>query len=388
MPRRVSVLFPFLMLLFTGTVCSAMIIPYMAFYLVEGLGRDPWTISLYSGLALALTVNVNRVFARKIDAGSPVFPLVGVAGAAYFTAALVLSVWPSFLTVLTVGVAGFGLSSSAVSTMYSLGGTLAERNGVERTRFNAYMRATTSSAWMVGPAMTFLVADMVSPDAVFRLALCGAVVWLLLWWRVLPKDITAEAGRKPGTAVVGAPRELWTAAAFVFCMALAHTLTFSALPLFFVREVGLPGYAPGTALSMKTFVEIFAIISTPLLIRRFGLRNALLATAALAVVAIQVLASVETFPQMLFGAALEGLYYGCFASLGISYVQSFADDRPAQATAIYWNALLLSGLIAGPAAGLIAQVTDFHTVIMVSSVVAVAAFVLLAATPRIVQSRA
>jgi len=65
------------------------------------------------------------------------------------------------------------------------------------------------------------------------------------------------------------------------------------------------------------------------------------------------------------------------ASLGISHVQSFAEDCPAHATAIYWNTLLVSGLTVGPAVGLIAAVKSFQSVIQMSSLVAIAAALIL-----------
>jgi SET family sugar efflux transporter-like MFS transporter len=379
MNSKVVSLLPFLLLLFCGTICSAMIVPYMAFFLVEGLGYEPWMISVYATLAVCLTLIANRQFAQRIDDGARVFPLVGVAAIGYSVAALSLSLAPTLWTVLTLGVVGFGISSSAVSTMFSLGGNLAERHDIERSRFNAYMRATTSTAWMIGPAVTFLIADQFSVEAVFYMALSLSFVWLGLWWLGLPRDITAAAKPKSDSSDLKAHTSggLWLAAAFVFCLSLAHSLTFSSLPLFYVQEVGLPGFAPGLAFSIKTFVEVIAIFSTPMIIARFGMRPALIATTLLAVVTIQLLASVQSFPQMLFGAALEGLYYGFYASLGISYVQSFAEDRPAHATAIYWNTLMVTGLLAGPAVGFIAQAYDFQTVIQVASAVAFCAAVVL-----------
>lgn len=356
-----------------------MIIPFMGFFLVSGLGHDPWVISLYSLFVISVTLITNRQFARRIDAGGRVFPLVGIAASGFAVSAMTLSVVANLWTVLTIGVIGFGISTSAISTMFSLGGNLAEVNGVLRSRFNAYMRATTSTAWMIGPAVTFLIADQINVFAVFRLALALAVLWLYLWWVVLPHDITAASTAAPlsdGNAR-STSRELWLATAFVFCLSSAHSLTFTALPLFYVTEVGLPGYAPGTAFSIKTFVEVLAIFSTPMLIARFGMRRALLATSLLAVVTIQLIASVETFAQMMLGAALEGLYYGLYASLGISYIQSFAADRPAQATAIYWNTLMVSGLLAGPLVGLLAQAYNFEMVVRVASGVALFATVVL-----------
>jgi len=77
-----------------------------------------------------------------------------------------------------------------------------------------------------------------------------------------------------------------------------------------------------------------------------------------------------------------------YASLGISYLQSFANDRPAHATAIYWNTLMVSGLMAGPIVGLIAQFYNFLLVINIASVVALSAFfvLFLTASPKTIQS--
>lgn len=376
----------FLLLLFCGTICTAMIVPFMSYFLVRGLGYEPWIISVYAGMAISLTLVANRQFARRIDAGARVFPLVGLAAAGFVCAAGALALLPALWVVLTVGVIGFGISSSAVSTMFSLGGSLAERHKVERVRFNAHMRATTSTAWMIGPAVTFLIADGIGLRAVFVMAVAVSMVWIGLWWFTLPRDITAMPGRAPAQGSAGqtavAPQGLWLAAGFVFCLSSAHSLTFSALPIFYVEEVGLPGYAPGFAFSIKTFVEVIAIFSTPWVIARIGMWQALLAVTGLAVVTIQLLAAVQSFPQMLAGAALEGLYYGFYASLGISYVQSFAPATPARATAIYWNTLMVSGVMAGPAVGLIAQAYDFQTVIRCASGVAVvAAAVLIVGRP-------
>lgn len=372
----------FLLLLFCGTICSSMIVPFMGFFLVDGLGYEPWVISVYSVLALSLTLFANRQFARRIDGGAPVFPLVGIAIAGFLAATLSLSALPTIWMVMTIGAVGFGIGSSAVSTMFSLGGSMAERHEIARSRFNAYMRATTSTAWMIGPAVSFLIADQIGLRAVFMLSFIVALIWLTLWWTTLPRDIAAGVKEVPGSDIsqASASRQLWLAAGFVFCLSLAHSLTFTSLPVFYVQEVGLPGYAPGLAFSIKTFVEVFAIFSTPLIISRFGMRPALIATTLLAVITIQLLAAVQTFPQMLGAAALEGLYYGLYASLGISYVQSFATDRPAQATAMYWNTLMITGLLAGPAVGLIAQVYDFRTVVHTASGVALVAAAILVAS--------
>lgn len=369
----------FLLLLMVGTVCNAMAVSFMGFYIVDGLDQEPLSISVYTGLFALAVISANRIFAKRIDQGANPFPMIGFAVAGYVVAAIKLSLSPDFLTVITVGVIGFGIGSSSMSTMFSVGRVIADRKAIKRSTFNAYMRATTSTAWMIGPALSFTVADQAGPETVFQVASAIALLWLCLWWSTAPRDAAVrpaldaqlDTGKKSSNA------ELWKAILFVFCLALAHSLTFSALPIFFVREVGLPGYAPGAAFSLKTFVELFAIFSTPFLIARCGLRTSLFGTALLAIVAILVLATVQSLPHMLIGAALEGFYFGLFSTLAISFVQSLSEDRPAYATAMYWNTMMITLVIAGPAAGLIAQVSDFQTVIFSASAFAIASAIIL-----------
>lgn len=369
----------FLVLLFVGTVCNSMAVSFMGFHIVTGLGQAPWTISLYTGLFALVVILSNRIFARQLDRGANPFPMIGLAAGGYGMAALALSFSPGLATAITFGVAGFGIGSSAMATMFTLGGVIAERNHIRRSTFNAYMRATTSTSWMIGPALSFTVADQFGSEAVFRVALVIALLWLCLWWSTAPRDAAANPSAATSSETAMAPRnpQLLTATLFVFCLALAHSLTFSALPIFLVREVGLPGYAPGVAFSLKTLVELFAIVSTPFLIARFGLRASLIGTGQLAIVAILVLATVQSMPHMLVGAALEGLYFGLFSTLAISFVQSLSEDRPAHATALYWNTMMVTLVIAGPAAGLIAQVFNFQSVVFTGAAFAVASVIIL-----------
>ena len=365
----------FFILLFTNTICNSMILPFMGFFLVEGLGHDPWVISVYSLLVVALTIAVNRHFARRIDRTCSVFPLVGCAALGYFVATIGLSVSPTLWAALSVGVIGFGLSASAVSTMFSLGGNLADQRNIARSRFNAQMRATTSAAWVMGPALSFTVADQIKIDAVFKVALVMAVIWLLLLGLTFPRDTVAKA--EPSTPSSGSVPPVTAGmrltVTFIFFLSLAHAVTFSSLPIFYVQMVGLPSYAPGLAYSTKTVVEIMVIFSTPLVLAVIGMRGALVCASVLAAATIQFLSQVQSIPQMLLGAAFEGLYYGLYASVGITYLQSFTKTKPASATALYWNTLMVSGLAAGPTVGVIAQIYDFQTVIQTASVFALAA---------------
>ena len=83
MPRYL----PFLVLLFTGTLSISMIVPYMGFFLVEGLRLEPWVISVYSGAVAIIVVVLNKGFARAMDAGVPPFRMAGIAALGTLSAA-------------------------------------------------------------------------------------------------------------------------------------------------------------------------------------------------------------------------------------------------------------------------------------------------------------
>lgn len=63
-----------------------MIVPFMEFFLVEGLGREPWVIGVYAGAVAMIVVVLNKRFARAMDAGVPAFRMVGVAAIGSFVA--------------------------------------------------------------------------------------------------------------------------------------------------------------------------------------------------------------------------------------------------------------------------------------------------------------
>ncbi|MGJ8531522.1 MAG: MFS transporter [Alphaproteobacteria bacterium] len=375
-----------LVLLLVGVMSTSAIVPFMGVYIVEGLGKDPWMISVYSAMTLVVALFVNRRFGEWIDQGRRVAPLVLVCIIAFFIANCAILIVQSYWVLVSVAFLCFGVASAALSTMYSFGRLYAEREGLNIVRYNSYLRSMTSLGWMISPALAFFVAGQFGHVAVFKVALGMAVLWLILWYFVMPADFAVEPRAATGVATAVEPeafnRPLWYAAIACFCFSLAHILCSNALPLFYIQEVGLPTFAPGLSFSVKTFVEIVAILSAPVLIRRVGARNALLGAAVLGLVAFLVLSSVSNLTTMIIGSALEGLYYGIFAGVGITFVQSFAAGRMARATSLYMNGLFLGGLIASSSMGLIAHFYDFRTAIQLASLGTVAAFAVLMATRR------
>ncbi|WP_170324684.1 MFS transporter [Ruegeria arenilitoris] len=367
----------------SGTFCASMTAPFIPFYIVQELGHPPWQISIYSALAILLTVTLNRQFAARLDNGQRFAPLVGLSIAGYVVALLSVLVWPSYWTLVTVGVLGFSISSSSLSTMYSFGRISAERFGFDIPSFNAWLRAMTSLGWMMGPALAFFVAGQWGADRTFVFALGAAAIWATLWWRTMPRTARAEMAEKPHQTNSGADRALRLAVTACLFFSAAHVLCSSALPLFYVREAGLPDFAPGLSFSIKTATEIMIILATPILLRRVAPISGLILSGGLGLCAFLVLSQVSGLSAMAVGAALEGAYYGLFAGVSLTYVQSYANGRMARANALYVNSLFIGALIAGPSVGMIAQFSSFQTAILAACLPMLCALTVLLITARL-----
>ena len=105
--------------------------------------------------------------------------------------------------------------------------------------------------------------------------------------------------------------------------------------------------------------------------------------AILAPTSMILFAQVTEFWHVMAASVIEGTYYGLFAGVSISFVQSFAPDRPGRATAVYMNSLFLGGMIGSISMGIIASVTDFKTVLYVAAGSSVVALLILFATLRL-----
>lgn len=370
-----------LIFLLSGVICNAAIIPYMGVHIVQTLGKEPWMISIYAMITLTLTLIVNRQYGEWIDQGRRIAPLLLWSICAFAVAIISILLIPTFWVLVCFASPLFAISNASVSTMYSFGRLLAEREGLDIPRYNAYLRAMTSLGWMLAPAASFYIASVTGGLSVFWFALGLCTLWASLWWYVTPKDFASEQSQTKeyasGSIEDKHNRPLWLAAGVCLAFALAHSMSMSALPLFYIREAGLPTYAPGLSLSVKTSVEIVAILFAPKIMERLGAGNALRFAAILAMLTFLILARVTSLPMMFIGAALEGLYYGLFAAIGLSFVQSFADGRMARATSLYMNSLFLGGLLASPLMGLIAQFISFGMAVQLSIIWAIVAFIIL-----------
>ncbi len=372
-----------LALVFVGTVSSSMLMPMMGLFIVDGLNEAPWKIGIYSLIVAVLTVAANRVFGERIDRGGNVDRLLLISIGSFLVATTSLALHQSYLLLVTVGALFLGLSRAALSTMFTLGRLYAERAGMDVARYNSWLRMQTSLAWMVGPALSFIIIGEWGYRATFMTSAALGCLWLAMWFVAVPRNFQAppkaEGAEDSGG---GADWLLLLAASSCVFFALANVLYISAMPMFFIQELGLPHYAPGLSLTTKCLVEVPAIFLAASFARRWGERRVLYAAAFLAIGVFLAIAEIKTMPQLVLTAALEGIYYGTFAGVGITFVQGFADGKLGRATSMYINSLFLGGTAGSLLMGFVATWFDYRTVVLLAAVSAFCALLMLFASRR------
>jgi SET family sugar efflux transporter-like MFS transporter len=358
-----------LLSLFICSLGNSAIIPFIGYFIVEELGLKPWHISIYSAVYSVMIMVGNRLSGEWIDKGGRIYPLVVGASLGLAVGSGLLSLFQSYWLLLVVVGPSVAVASAGVSTMYSLGRLFAEQNGLDLPRYNARVRMMTSLGWMFGPAASYLIAAHLGNLAVFRFVFVLALIGLANSLLTLPRDFRGEVRTATADATAGKPRlfdnrPLWLAAFVCLMFSIAHTLCAAALPLFYIQEAHLPVYAPGLSLTLKCAGEVVAIFSSPFLMTKLGRRNSLYLSASCAMLAFIVLHQTDDLLKMCVGATLEGLYFGLFAGVAVTFMQGFARGRVGRATSLYMNSLFLGSLAANTGTGLIASFYDFRAAIV------------------------
>lgn len=369
-------------LLCFGTACLSSLIPAMGFFIVEGLNEPAWKIGLYTGLATPLTMVVNRQFGRMIDNRVPIRWLLGAAVAGYTLFASILALGPSFAVLVLCGAPLMALANSASATTFSYGRLYAVESALSVPRYNSLLRSSTSFAWMLAPAASFMLIAQFGFQRTYLVSAILGVLWLVMWHFTVPANYRAPERRETGPATVGFDWALWLAVLACTLFALGNVLFTAALPIYTIKEIGLPGSTPGLMLTAKCLVEVIAIFTAPRLVQMTGSRPILLIAAALAVGVFLMMSQIETQPGAIGTALLEGLYYGLFAGVSITYIQDFIPTQPGRATAIYMNCLFMGSMIGSVSMGFIASAFDFQMVVFAAAGVAALSFVVLIFTRK------
>jgi SET family sugar efflux transporter-like MFS transporter len=348
-----------------AVMANSAMVPLMPYLLATRMGWELWQVGLCSFAVTAITILLNRRASALVDRGTSAVLLCAVGGAAQVVAgaaAIGALQDPAFLVLVVPALAAGG---ATVPVFYAMGRRAAVAASRDVTKSNSALRLATSAGWVIGPAGSFALMGSANAEmalgAVSAAALVALVVLLSLRRRleVGSADAPGGAARKEVDRTdVPDPhvrRRVRAAVALVFLLSFAHIATTTSLPLLLETHAGVPESGIGTVIAIKAAVEMAAILLAPGVLARCSPRIALLLCSSMAVVAYATYLVADGWAVAAFASVLEGGYYGLFAAVGLSWVQSLSPERIGWTTGAYMTGIYTGVLLASPVSGLVAS---------------------------------
>jgi SET family sugar efflux transporter-like MFS transporter len=327
-----------------AVLANSAMVPLMQYLLATRMGWELWQVGLCSFAVTAITILLNRRASALVDRGTSAVLLCAVGGAAQVVAgaAAIRALHdPAFLDLVVPALAA------------------------DVTRSNSALRLATSAGWVIGPAGSFALMGSANAETALGAVSAAAVIALVVLLSTRHRlqagsaDASGRAARKeaprPDAPDLPVRRRVRAAVALVFLLSFAHIATTTSLPLLLEAHAGVPESGIGSVIAIKAAVEMAAILLAPGVLARCSPRIALLLCTSMAVVAYATYLVADGWAVAAFASVLEGGYYGLFAAVGLTWVQSFSPERVGWTTGAYMTGIYTGVLLASPVSGLVAS---------------------------------
>ncbi len=351
MPVNTSSKIFILLSILTGLV-GAFIHPLMSYFLVDELQVEPKFIGVYMVSVTLSGLVISQFCGGLADKGVSSRRLFIFANLGIILALVIYINTHWFWLVLLAGVGLMAIGNASTPQMLTLSRQWANHHPVNIDQFNARIRAGISVAWMIGPPIAFTVLASAGFLGVFSIAIGIAIL-------VIPEQTPVKASTKHD-AKVAAPITFWCITLAVVFASLGNNMYTSSLPLYTIRELGLPSYTPGVLMGLVASMEIPVMLLSSRFAGRFGKDKLMLFAFVCGAIFYTGVFFADSFLQLLLLQVFNALFYGLFAGVGLSLMQELLPQRIGFTSAVYSNGFKVGVMIGATLTGLVAQFVSFR----------------------------
>lgn len=358
-----------------GAMVFCFFSPLIPTFMVEELGVEPMYIGLFMVATAISGVLYSQLVGRLSDNGvnDKLLYQISMLGSLLF--AVSLMVLDGFWQLLIAGVVLLSIARTSMSQSMTMIRKYAERSKLNTTTLNAQMRSSISGVWIIGPPIAFGLAGAFGFRASFLAAAVLAVVVMLVAHYNLPETTSSKKTKQQRQDSEPIPMLFWLLGAITFFAFAAHSIYFTAIPLYLVQEMGAEVSVSGLLLGLTAGLEIPFMLLAARYCARFGVSRLLRWSFVSGFIFYASLQWVESIPSIFMLTIFNGIFFGVFAGLSISLFQDALPDRPGVASAFYSNSMTIASMAGGSIAGLLAQWVDFKFALLGSVVSIVMAFI-------------
>lgn len=357
----------FLIVAFLTGIAGALQTPTLSIFLTDEVHARPAMVGFFFTGSAVIGILVSQFLAGRSDKRGDRKSLI-VFCCLLGVLACTLFAWNrNYFVLLFVGVFLSSFGSTANPQMFALAREHADKTGREAVMFSSFLRAQVSLAWVIGPPLAYALAmgfsfTVMYLSAAVAFIVCGVMVWLFL--PSMQKELPLATG------TVEAPRRNRrdTLLLFVICTLMwgSNSLYIINMPLFIINELHLPEKLAGVMMGTAAGLEIPTMLIAGYYAKRFG-KRLLMRIAALAGLLFYVgMLTVHTPALLLAMQALNAIYIGILAGIGMLYFQDLMPGQAGAATTLYTNTTRVGWIIAGSLAGVVAEIWSYHAVFWIA----------------------
>ncbi|QNK08179.1 sugar efflux transporter SetB [Enterobacter sp. JUb54] len=368
----------FLIVAFLTGIAGALQTPTLSLFLTNEVHVRPAMVGFFFTGSAVIGIMVSQFLAGRSDRQGDRKQLIVVCCMLGILACLLFAWNRNYFVLLFVGVFLSSFGSTANPQMFALAREHADKTGREAVMFSSILRSQVSLAWVIGPPLAYALAMGFGFTVMYLCAAVAFVVCAAMVWWFLPSM------RKEKQAVVGhleAPRTHRRDALLLFSVCTLmwgiNSLYIINMPLYIINELHLSEKLAGLMMGTAAGLEIPTMLIAGYYARRFGKRFLMRLAAVAGILFYVGMLLVHTPVLLLAMQALNAIFIGILAGIGMLYFQDLMPGQAGAATTLYTNTTRVGWIIAGSLAGVVAEIWSYHAVFWIALGMGVASLVCL-----------
>jgi len=361
--------------LLTGLV-SAFVNPIMIYFLVEELQTEPMYIGVYTASLTISGLIISQWLGTMADKGFSSRKMYLLATSGMVLALLVYSQTTSFIVVVLAGISLMALGNAAMPQMLTISRQWADNNKVNVGSFNGQIRACISLAWMIGPPFGYMLVSAYGFTSSFLVAIFFGVVSLLFVIFLVPEQ-SIKRVKNQQEEQIKIPLSFWFLTIAVILGSTSNIIYSSSLPLYTIKELGLPGYVPGLLMGIVACIEIPIMLFSSKLSKKIAKKTLMMSGFCFAMFFYLGIYHASQLWQFIVLQLANAVFYGFYAGLGLTLLQEQLPTRIGFTSAVYSNAIKIGLMFGSTATGIIAQYVNFQSANLAAAAVALLALIVM-----------
>lgn len=352
--------------------------PGLTSFLADKINPKQFWVGLFYSVSAIVAMVVSFMLALRSDRIGDRKKLIIFCCCMALANSLLFAFSRHYALLISVGVMLAALANSTQPQLFALAREYTDRSARDAVMFSSIMRAQMSLAWVIGPPLSFILANNFGFTFMYLTAAGVFVVGILMVYFLLPSVHRIPTASEQITTNSHFFRDKNVVLLFISMVLMwtCNTMYLIDMPIFTDRELGLGKNIAGYLMGIAAGLEIPFMIMAGYYVRKFGKRKMILTAAVSAFFFYLGLVLSDSEVALMGLQFFNALFIGLIAGIGMLYFQDLMPGRAGEATTIFANSGTMGVVLAGVLQGSISGSFGHHAVYATALIFLAVAFIL------------